>query len=210
MMNLILDVLMRPCITLDTSGLPPPAGTSNPTGCFWAAFGQAQANQQEGTFVHELGHNLNLTHNGNNDPFGNWSTIHWSVMNYLYQMGNPVPPPPAGLFQYSFGTQPCMGCIPSPKQACIALENAGLCGTPAGAVCDCDVNEWGSLILPFQGDPDYQDGAPGPGHAGVSLQEIGKERPAATRARGDKLRDEKVEGWKRRCFKRGESTGSSG
>ncbi|MCG8556207.1 MAG: hypothetical protein MJD61_13105 [Proteobacteria bacterium] len=85
----------------------------------------------------------------------------------------------------------------SRKGYCVWLRNTGQCGTPAGAVCDCDINEWNMLMLNFQGDPDFQDGAPGPGYVGVSLLEIGKERPEATRARGNKLRDEKVEGWKR-------------
>ncbi|MFJ9707786.1 OmpL47-type beta-barrel domain-containing protein [Streptomyces sp. NPDC101234] len=41
--------------------------------------------EQAGTFMHELGHNLNLEHGGNNNV--NHKPQYFSVMNYLYQMG---------------------------------------------------------------------------------------------------------------------------
>jgi len=55
--------------------------------------------QQEGTFMHELGHNLNLTHGGNMESDGkvpptyfavNCKPNYLSVMNYLFQSSNPV------------------------------------------------------------------------------------------------------------------------
>ncbi|HEY9088913.1 MAG TPA: hypothetical protein VIO36_12145 [Anaerolineaceae bacterium] len=39
--------------------------------------------QREGTFIHELGHNLGLRHGGNDH--GNWKPHYLSVMNYYYQ-----------------------------------------------------------------------------------------------------------------------------
>jgi hypothetical protein len=42
-------------------------------------------NQQVGTFIHELGHNLGQRHGGVDD--GNYKPNYISVMNYLYQMG---------------------------------------------------------------------------------------------------------------------------
>lgn len=41
--------------------------------------------EQAGTFMHELGHNLNLEHGGNNNV--NHKPQYFSVMNYAYQMG---------------------------------------------------------------------------------------------------------------------------
>ncbi len=40
-------------------------------------------NQQAGTFIHELGHNLGLKHGGNNHE--NWKPNYLSVMNYMFQ-----------------------------------------------------------------------------------------------------------------------------
>ena len=44
--------------------------------------------QQQGTFMHELGHNLNLRHGGNVDE--NCKSNYLSVMNYLFQFSNYV------------------------------------------------------------------------------------------------------------------------
>ena len=100
--------------------------------------------QQRGTFVHEFGHNLNLTHFGNGNNNGNNSVLHNSVMNYRYQIGGTSP---SGRHTYSFGGgEYCAPCTTSPKQACIDLNNLGQCGTPDGTTCDCDLNEWSSAI----------------------------------------------------------------
>jgi hypothetical protein len=44
--------------------------------------------QQQGTFMHELGHNLNLRHGGGDNI--NRKPNYLSVMNYLFQMGSTV------------------------------------------------------------------------------------------------------------------------
>lgn len=41
--------------------------------------------QKIGTFIHELGHNLNLTHGGGPNDHVNFKPNHLSVMNYTYQ-----------------------------------------------------------------------------------------------------------------------------
>lgn len=103
------------------------------------------SNEQLGTLIHELGHNLNLTHNGNDDATGHYSTVHNSVMNYRYQISGTSP---NSRHTYSSGSSNpfCASCSTSPKQACITLKNANQCNTQAGAVCDCDVIEWWSAI----------------------------------------------------------------
>lgn len=103
--------------------------------------------QQRGTFIHELGHNLDLTHNGNGNNNGNNSTVHESVMNYRYQIPGL---PGTGRHTYSDGGGGCATCTGSPKQACINYEVLGQCGTIQGALCDCDLNEWGSIDLNFR------------------------------------------------------------
>ena len=99
--------------------------------------------QQRGTFVHEFGHNLNLTHFGNGNNNGNNSVLHNSVMNYRYQIGGTSP---SGRHTYRSVEAVCAPCTTSPKQACIDLNNLGQCGTPDGTTCDCDLNEWSSAI----------------------------------------------------------------
>jgi hypothetical protein len=97
--------------------------------------------EQLGTFAHELGHNLNLTHNGNDDASRNYSVIHNSVMNYRYQFSGTSP---IGRHTYSFGTAGCAPCTTSPKQACITLNSANLCDR--FPFCDCDESEWSYAI----------------------------------------------------------------
>jgi hypothetical protein len=46
--------------------------------------GRGSLQQQQGTFLHELGHNMNLLHGGNDGV--NWKPNHLSVMNYAYQV----------------------------------------------------------------------------------------------------------------------------
>lgn len=124
---------------------------------------------QLGTFVHELGHNLNLIHNGNGNnppppgPLGRGpnSLVHNSVMNYNYQFSG-ITGRPAGSvlsYTYSFGTGGCAACAISPKLACINFNSAGTC--PANPFCDCDVVEWGGLLNVdfYEGQQaDYGDG----------------------------------------------------
>jgi hypothetical protein len=47
--------------------------------------------QQEGTLMHEFGHNLDLHHGGNNDF--NYKPNYISVMNYIFQLGSRVERP---------------------------------------------------------------------------------------------------------------------
>jgi hypothetical protein len=53
---------------------------------------EATADQQEGTFMHELGHNLGLDHGGGDSM--NYKPNYLSVMNYTFQMTNIVPDRP--------------------------------------------------------------------------------------------------------------------
>jgi hypothetical protein len=61
---------------------------------FIVALGEraATADQQEGTFMHELGHNLGLDHGGNDSM--NYKPNYLSVMNYSFQMTSIVPDRP--------------------------------------------------------------------------------------------------------------------
>jgi hypothetical protein len=52
--------------------------------------GVGTVDQQAGTFMHELGHNLGLRHGG--DEFLNCKPNYFSVMNYLYQMSTYLAP----------------------------------------------------------------------------------------------------------------------
>jgi hypothetical protein len=113
-------------------------------------------NDQRGTFIHELGHNLALVHNSNgNNPLntGPNSCVHSSVMNYRYQVsswaGGTIPALRG--WGYSNGACPTSGngcantctggCVPSaqtsPKTGC----------SPNNGSCDCDRSEWANLNL---------------------------------------------------------------
>lgn len=111
--------------------------------------------EQRGTFIHELGHNLSLAHNGN-DVENQYSVVHNSVMNYRYQLSGVSN---SGWHSYSFGGNGCMACGTSPKAACAACRDGFMgCGFPGCGSCDCDVNEWGSLALDYSDDGDADDG----------------------------------------------------
>jgi hypothetical protein len=119
--------------------------------------------EQRGTFIHELGHNLALSHNGN-DVVNQYSNVHNSVMNYRYQFSGVTG---TGRHTYSFGTNACAACSSSPKAACADCRNGvGGCGWFGCDTCDCDVNEWGTLALDFSSDGDASDGAPAPDDKG--------------------------------------------
>lgn len=94
--------------------------------------------KQRGTFVHEVGHNLTLGHNGNFDrsPSNANSLIHGSVMNYRYQFSGV--PRNGNRATYSDGTGSCAACVSSPKAACVSCG----CGGPQCNNCDCDIAEW--------------------------------------------------------------------
>lgn len=112
--------------------------------------------EQRGTFIHELGHNLALSHNGN-EVANQYSVVHDSVMNYRYQFSGVSN---SGWHSYSFGDNACAACGTSPKSECISCRNGFMgCGFPGCGTCDCDLNEWGTLALDFTDDGDASDGA---------------------------------------------------
>jgi len=121
-------------------------------------------NEQRGTFIHELGHNLDLGHNGN-DVAGQFSVVHDSVMNYRYQFPGVSN---SGWHSYSYGLNGCEACGTSPKARCVSCRNGFLgCSLPGCGECDCDVGEWGSLHLDFSGDDDAEDGSGPAGRRGA-------------------------------------------
>jgi len=120
----------------------------------------APPNVQHGTFDHELGHNLALSHWGNGNPGtpGPNSWVHSSVMNYRYQFGGwgNSTIPSARRWGYSNGMCPTVGhgsgntcnaskCVPSnessPKTGCSSNNGA----------CDCDRGEWQIANLDIPG-----------------------------------------------------------
>ncbi len=107
--------------------------------------------QQRGTSVHEFGHNLNLGHNGNDDPNpAKQSIIHESVMNYRYQMSGI---PGSNRHTYSAGPFSYESCYTSPKASCETCRNANWCNIAHCVVCDYDYDEWASV--------DFEGGTPG-------------------------------------------------
>jgi len=61
-------------------------------------------NDVAGTFMHELGHNLNLTHGG--DTLTNWKPNYQSIMSYTYQfIGIPMDcqTESDGVYDFSYG-----------------------------------------------------------------------------------------------------------
>lgn len=96
-----------------------------------------------GTLLHELGHLLNLDHNGN-DHSEATSEVHQSHMNYRY-IWKKVPPDhiywhePA--FRFSLGTMPDASCEVSPKEACVQCRARKACASFPCSACDADRNE---------------------------------------------------------------------
>lgn len=138
-----------------SSGLAEPIG--NDAIISLACWANPSAAEQRGTFIHELGHNLSLSHNGN-DTTNQYSAVHNSVMNYRYQFAGVTG---TGRHTYSFGTNACAACSTSPKLKCAECR-AGVfgCGGSGCDTCDCDVNEWGTLKLNFHDGDHGGDGAP--------------------------------------------------
>ena len=83
-------------------------------------------NMQASTLMHELGHNLNLRHGGNENT--NYKPNYWSVMNYLYQL-NGLDANPAGSTAYQRWRMELGDSTPT---VC-ALANSP-CGAPSGFI----------------------------------------------------------------------------
>ncbi len=86
------------------------------------------------TIVHEVGHNLNFRHGGNNDC--NYKPNYNSVMNYKYQfpgVDTNCNPNGDGLLDYSRGTRISLN-------ETALNENAGTCGNPPGPGWDWNGN----------------------------------------------------------------------
>jgi hypothetical protein len=98
--------------------------------------------QQRGTSVHEFGHNLNLGHNGNDDPNpAKQSIIHESVMNYRYQMSGI---PGSNRHTYSAGPFSYESCYTSPKASCETCRNANWCNSRMRVTATTTMTEWAS------------------------------------------------------------------
>jgi len=83
--------LFHYCVFIDNIGQTSNSGESRtvPGSDFVISLGSWEGGhgslaQQSGTFLHELGHNLNLLHGGSDEV--NWKPNHLSVMNYQFQM----------------------------------------------------------------------------------------------------------------------------
>jgi hypothetical protein len=112
---------------------------------------------QKSAFMHELGHNINLDHNGNGNlnlgDGGANSVVHRSVMNYRFSSTGAD-----GNYGYSNGVNGCTSCYSSVKSSCVQIRTAGACNLVPN--CDCDINEWGALNFDFYegASKDYGDG----------------------------------------------------
>jgi len=63
--------------------------------------GVGTVNQQAGTFMHELGHNLGLHHGGAPNDDNNFKSNYLSIMNYMFQMSGLTKNGVSGNFDYS-------------------------------------------------------------------------------------------------------------
>ena len=119
--------------------------------------GKGTTNEQAGTFMHELGHNLGLGHGG---PFSlacpdqcdiNYKPNFLSVMNYAFQFGGLIVNGQDGNFDYSrFKT-------PDLKEAALSEPN-GINGGVAAATYGTKHN----IVFPFLCKPSLVNVFPGP------------------------------------------------
>ncbi len=124
---------------------PPPGGNQNTSsgisrgigasdllvtlGGFTGGVGTQQ--QQSGTLMHELGHNLGLKHGGNENT--NYKPNYLSIMNYLYQLRGLDVGATAGVLDYAGGTLPVLGPL---NEGALNESNAlGVSGFGVGSRC---------------------------------------------------------------------------
>lgn len=137
--------------------------------------------EQHGTFTHEFGHNLALTHNWNDALGGENSEVHNSVMNYRYQFTGVSGRTGAAAHTYSFGANGCAACATSPKWTCLFADAAGQCSMYPQ--CDCDSDEWNTwLRLDFYEGLEWMDG----------VDKFTRENPKAKNARGSSQKELQV------------------
>jgi hypothetical protein len=80
-------------------------GIAGSGGCLpGSEIGVGTVNQQAGTFMHELGHNLGLRHGGENDD--NYKPNYLSIMNYFFQTRGLIVNGTEGHFDYSYYNLP--------------------------------------------------------------------------------------------------------
>lgn len=130
---------------------------------------------QRGTQVHELGHNLYLTHNGNDNSAG-FGCVHSSVMNYRWQFGGwsnagntlrsfgysrgqcfsrATAGNQSGIGDCSVTSNTCTGsCVPAGqvtlKATCpVATSGPNMGKFVSDGFCDCDLDEWSQPSSPM-------------------------------------------------------------
>lgn len=135
--------------------------------------------QQAGTFMHELGHTLNLRHGGNDDI--NRKPNYLSIMNYAFQMGGLTAGGVGGRYDYSrFGP----AVLPALNEAALN-EAVGFAAVP-GAVLPA-VNTFSSVtgcatapiwrVVPLTGSIDWN--CNGSATDALASADINRETPAA-------------------------------
>jgi plastocyanin len=95
-----------------------------------SSFVATSRKQQEGTFMHELGHNLGLGHAGSKTATSNCVPNVISVMNYAYQFGDLAPSSKLDYSRKAIGTN-------TPGSTTLGVENT-LTGTVSINVADSD------------------------------------------------------------------------